>query len=404
MPKKKAAGAQGIEARFFGHFQIIYNGEAITESSSRTRRPWILLQYLMVNRNKAVTRQQLIEVLWPDGESDQPEKALKNLVYRVRALFSAANIPFAQDTIVYNNNTYMLNNKLDWALDFEQFEDLYNKAADTARPAGERIGCYRNAIALYHGDFLGEHLYEDWVLPYNTYYRTLFFKCVEQMLVLLEREELFEEMEAVCNHALTFDRFEEQFHLAYMKALVGQNKKAAAVSHYHHLSDMFFKELGVTPCDELRELYKQLSQVAGQVQTDLSAIKEAMREDEVTNDAFLCDFDTFRNLYRLEARSAERAGESVFIGLLTLADEDGSLPRAEVLSKAMSLLLEAAHASLRRGDVISRLSPSQYILMLPTITVENGELVMERILDRFFSRSPYRSLRLDGRLQPLDPA
>lgn len=300
----------------------------------------------------------------------------------------------------------MLNNSLDWALDFEQFEDFYNKAADIDLPIEERIAGYQNAVDLYQGDFLAEHLYEDWVLPYNTYYRTLFFKCVEQLLILLEGEARYEEMERVSNRALAFDRFEERLHLAYMKALVGQDKKPAAAAHYDHLSDMFFRELGVTPCDELRQLYRELSRASGHVQTDLSAIKEAMREEDVTNDAFLCDFDTFRSLYRLEARSAERAGESVFIGLLTLTltDEDGSQPKADYLARAMSLLLEATHASLRRGDVVSRLSPSQYILMLPTVTVENSERVIERIIEKFFHVSPFRSLLLDGRLQPLDPA
>lgn len=402
--KKGKDAEKKIQVQFFGHFQVICAGKSITEQSSRTRRPWSLLQYLMVNRHKPLARQQLMEVLWPDGESDQPEKALENLVYRVRALFSAAGIPFAQDTIIYQNNTYHLNNELDWALDFEQFEELYERASGTALPVAERIVHLQQAADLYRGDFLAEHLYEDWVLPYNTYYRTLYFKCVEQLLSLLEAEKRYEEMEAVSGRALAFDRFEERLHLSYMKALIGQDKKTAAAAHYDGLSDLFFRELGVTPSDELRALYRELSRASGRVQTDLSAIKEAMREEGAGDDAFLCDFETFRNLYRLEARSAERAGESVFIGLLTITEEDGGVPGNDVVARAMPLLLEAVHASLRRGDVVSRLSACQYILMLPTITVENGERVMDRIIERFYGLSPFRYLQLDGRLQPLDPA
>ncbi|MGD9559373.1 MAG: BTAD domain-containing putative transcriptional regulator [Oscillospiraceae bacterium] len=400
---EEAAKGQEILVRFFGNFQVVIDGQVINESASRTKRPWNLLQYLMVFRHKTVSRQQLIEALWPDGASEQPDKALKNLVYRVRSSFAAKGVPFSQEIIQYVNGSYQLNNRLNWAIDFEQFEGYYDKMMKQDTPDDAAIGYALQAVDLYRGDFLAEHVYDDWVLPYNTYYRSLFFKCVDHALDLLEKEERDSDIEFICSRALMVDQFEESLHLAYMNALIRQDKKPNAVAHYNKMADMFFREMGVTPSDELRDLYHEISQSLNKVQTDLYFIKETLCEKEVSNDAFFCDFEVFKSLYRLEARSAQRAGQAVFIVLLTLFDKNDEQPGSEQLTKSMSLLFETVNTCLRRGDVVSRFSISQYILMLPTVTIENAEMVLRRITDRFNRLMPFPNVRLEAKIQPLDP-
>ncbi len=392
-----------IEVRFFGSFHVGIAETVITESSSRAKRPWSLLQYLMVHRNKTVAKQQLIDALWPEDSSDQPEKALKNLVYRVRSNFAASNLPFAQDVILYRGGNYQLNNELHWQLDFEQFEEAYNKMLKPNIESEQSIQYGMQAIELYQGDFLAEQAYEDWVLPYNNYYKAMLFKCVAYVLQQLEDSGRDADIELVCSRALVFDQFEESLHLSYMNALIRQGKKAMALNHYNKMADMFYREFGVTPNEELRELYKELSNSLNSAETDLHTIKDALCESDVTNDAFYCDFEVFRNLYRLEARAAERAGQAVFVGLLTLQHAGDGALEGEALNKSMSILLEAVHYSLRRGDVVSRFSVSQYILMLPTITMENAEMVLKRVADRFDRGNQHQAISLSAKIQPLDP-
>ncbi len=405
MAARASAGKTGevVSARFFGHFKISVGARSIAETTTRARKPWSLLQYLMVHRHKNISNQQLMEALWPDGESDQPEKALKNLVYRVRTNFASLDVPFAQDIILYKNGAYRLNNDLPWDMDFEQFEALCKKAEDATRTAESRLADYRLAVALYEGDFLADHSLEDWVMSFNTYYRSLFFKCVQQMLDLLEKGEQYSEMELVSHRALSFDRFDEGLHKAYMKSLIAQNKRSAAISHYEATSDLFFRELGVSPDEELRNMYHDLARLTGRVQSDLAVIKEALREPEMRNDAFVCDLSVFREMYRLEARNAERVGQSVFIVLLTLDDDNAAHPSPQLMERGMDTLLDVIQSGLRRGDVASQLSPAQFIMMLPTITMENCERVISRLKDMFAAKCTRDGLRLSAHLQPLDP-
>ena len=48
------------------------------------------------------------------------------------------------------------------------------------------------------------------------------------------------------------------------------------------------------------------------------------------------DYEVFKNMYRLEARVAARTGQAVFLGLLTLLDENDSAPAAVVRTTLLS--------------------------------------------------------------------
>ena len=70
----------------------------------------------------------------------------------------------------------------------------------------------------------------------------------------------------------------------------------------------------------------------------------------------------------------------------------------------MENLQELLRRSLRRGDVISRCSASQYVVMLPMANYENSCMVCERIERAFFRRYPHTPARLDYAVQPLEPS
>lgn len=68
----------------------------------------------------------------------------------------------------------------------------------------------------------------------------------------------------------------------------------------------------------------------------------------------------------------------------------------------MDKLADCIQGTLRRGDVVAKYSISQYILLLPTSSAENGNLALGRILDRFLERYPRCPLALESAIQPMD--
>ena len=62
--------------------------------------------------------------------------------------------------------------------------------------------------------------------------------------------------------------------------------------------------------------------------------------------------------------------------------------------EGMNVLEEVVRDSLRIGDVATRCSPTQIIVLLPTCTYEAGNKVARRIEKKFKGKSPHRGLEL----------
>ena len=57
---------------------------AFPQEKKKSKQVGLLFAYLLANRNVEISKSKLIEVLWPEEDSGNPEGALRNLVYRGR--------------------------------------------------------------------------------------------------------------------------------------------------------------------------------------------------------------------------------------------------------------------------------------------------------------------------------
>ena len=119
--------------------------------------------------------------------------------------------------------------------------------------------------------------------------------------------------------------------------------------------------------------------------------------------AMICDYDFFKMLYQVQARSMLRSGVAVHIALLSLTDEEGNELNRRSLERAMENLQDQVRCGLRRGDVAARCSVSQYILMLPQANYENSCMVCRRLIKGFQRRYPHSPANINYSVQPLEP-
>ena len=140
------------------------------------------------------------------------------------------------------------------------------------------------------------------------------------------------------------------------------------------------------------------------METDLSAIKNDLKETSAAEGAFYCDYDVFKSIYRMQARLVLRTGQPIFVILFTLMDAKGEQPFSESEKGAAARLKAAILVSLRKGDIVTSYSTTQFIAMLPLITYENARVVAERILKKF--RFDYRKgdVRILTKIDPVDSA
>lgn len=396
-----------LKVKMLGRFEISAGAHKIDDTSNRTHQLWHLVQYLITFRRKSITQEELISALWGDKELESSSNALKNLVYRARTTFSKANMPYAKEIILHQNGRYQWNNAVPIDVDAEKFERFTQQAVDTMQPMATRMELYYKAISLYQGEFLPRSRYEIWVAPVANYYRNLYLNCVHGALDLLYNYTGHSsDIEALCKQAILLEPYDETVHKYLILSLLRQQRQQEALAHYRYVTDLFYRELGINASPALQELYQDLLKSSHDDVKDWSSIQSDLREPEDVQDgAFYCDYEVFKNLYRLEARTAVRTGQSIFICVFTLSAENSQQGLSlEKNARSMGILNELIQKTLRRGDVFSRFSPSQYILMLPTLTFENCEKVIDRIAKKYRQSYCASETKLSVVIQPLEPA
>lgn len=402
-PKAVAADTAGtvLQISLLGQFELRVDDIVVSDDVNRSRKLWNLLAYIIAHRNKSVSQQELIEVLWPEEESLKPGNALKTLLYRIRLLLEPLEQQCGEELILSQRGSYAWNRQVPCKVDVSEFEELCNEAEKRELGSEKRMELLQQAVALYGGDFLPKQTMEIWVVPLNTHYHEMYLTAVKELCELLYEENRFEEMADICRNAIAIDALDETLHCLMIRALIHQGKDAAALNHYEVATDTLYRNLGVRPSEELRALYLEIMKTQKTLEMDLGIIQEQLREAEAIPGAFVCEYGFFKEAYRLEARRAARYGMSVFVGLITVVTPSGEIPTLELLNPTMDQLLEIIKASLRKGDAVARYSGAQYVIMLPALTFEDGRIVMDRIVSNFYRRYKKQFLKIHYKLQQL---
>ena len=393
-----------IKVNMLGEFSISYGGKIINDQLNRSKKLWTLLEYLIFFRKREVSQNELIELLWPEGEEvTNPANTLKTLLYRVRSLVEELGFEDGSQVVVYRRGAYAWSPSIPSAIDIEVFDELCAKAEMPNVSKNERLEHMMNAIRIHKGDFLPKSELESWVVPINTYYRSQYVKLVSKTIELLQDASRDEDIIDVCQKAIIIDPYEELFHLSMINSLVNTGKQQQALSHYGYVMELFFNKFGITPSEELTTLYKKVVKTSNHTEFDLRVIKDNLQEEHIGSGCFFCEYEFFKNIYQLEARTAARTGQSVFLCLITVSGISNKKLEQKLLNKTMEKLKDVISHSLRSGDVFTRYSVSQYLTMIPTTNYENGNMVMQRILKTFRKENAKSPVILKYTLQPLSP-
>ncbi|MGM9521424.1 MAG: BTAD domain-containing putative transcriptional regulator [Oscillospiraceae bacterium] len=391
-----------VKVNMLGEFSISGEGSGcvVSDQNNRSKKVLMLLEYLLTFRTREISQNELIELLWPDDDTDEPANTLKTLLHRTRSALDGLGAGIGKSLIICRRGTYAWNNAVNTEIDAEQFENFCKLSEDGSDE--ERLKYLLEAIKLYKGDFLPKSSTELWAVPLTTYYHTLYLNTVHEAVELLKKAGRYDEIVSICQHAVTIDPFDEQLHLAIINALSAGGMQQAAMNHYNHVTELFMDKFGITPSQELTALYKELVKATNSTEMNLGIIRDELRESEKTRGAFFCEYEFFKDVYRLQARAAARTGNVVQIALMSIVDPNNKLSQKQV-TVAMQRLKEVISLSLRNSDVFSRYSVTQYIIMLPCASVEDSEMVLGRIRANFRRAYPHMNIMFHYTSLPMEP-
>lgn len=391
------AGAP-LSVNLLGGFSMERGGNTLTDDINRSQKLWSVLAYLVIHRDRDIPQNEFIEQFWQKENSSNPASALKTLLYRIRAMIEPL---FGEDIapVIARRGAYTWNSDIPCFVDTDRFEQLCMQAQEPERSDAERLELYREATAMYKGMLLPKLSDQIWLMPLVTHYHTLFVNAVKELSALLVRQNLYDELTELCLRASKLDPMDEDLNVLAIRALLYQGLNAQALTHYETATELLYRNLGVRTSQELRNLYAEIMAVEQGMETDLDAIREELRETAQRPGAFVCEYGFFREIYRLEARRSSRSGVCVHIALLTVSMPDDTVPALKQLNTTMDQLLSVLRTYLRSGDVVSRYSASQYVIMLPAANLENSNKVLERITSIFYRQHRHNFLKITHKIR-----
>jgi tetratricopeptide (TPR) repeat protein len=251
------------------------------------------------------------------------------------------------------------------------------------------------AIDMYRGEFLPMAATEPWVAFESVKYRDIYLSCVREVCQLLSTSGRHEEALEVCTKAARIYPYEESIHLMRISLLLDLHRYQEALSAYDEASRRLLQDLGVTPSQNMIALYRRIT---GNIRHSLSVIEEvkaSLTQDKPSEGAYYCTFPSFMDCYVFVSRLAERSGQSIFLMLCTLTDVHGvPLTLGEKLNQAAADLEKCIYKCLRRSDLFTRYSPSQFLILLIGINAENCNIVANRINAQFHKLTEARGVRI----------
>ncbi len=350
-----------INIRLFDGFEIRKGNRPILENLSGTRKTKLFVAYLLVNRDRPITHQELFELLWSGEDYANPATALRTLLYRFRSMIEKEKAEALYGAIISRRGTYQWNKDLDVTIDALDFQALAEAGVNPTISASRRKEYLIKAIEMYKGTLLPDFSTEPWLIAKSAAYRDMYVEAVMAYIEILKGEEQYAKIVQICESALSLAGTSEILDLeAQIARLAIANpdavQKSSVVEYYN----------------EVRDLSVKLQDEADRLQTEL-------QDETIEQQAFLCDYRTFKELYNLQRRMQSRSKATIFLGLIHIRCDDTGSTDPLYEEKTMSDIVGIWQRMLRVGDAICRKADTTIAVMFPAESYEDAVGVMERL-------------------------
>jgi len=235
-----------MELHLLGRFELRSGETVLIDRAWKRSKGKTLIKLLALQPGRALHRERVIEMLWPEMD---PDAAANNLFKNLHYVRTAADDPALQSLIVHEDNVLSLSQGV-W-LDVDAFRVVARRATGSRDPAD-----YANALALWAGDLLPEDQYEPWAQApreeVQEIHRTLLLDLAQ--ILLDSGDALGAEMRF--HEAHRENPLDEAPYIGLMRVYAATGQRDKALRQYDELAEMLRTELDMPPpsaADALRD-------------------------------------------------------------------------------------------------------------------------------------------------------
>ena len=255
--RRQPPPAQELRIFTFGRFALSLRDRDIAVGNWQRKKALDLLKCLATHPGRAVHRERLIALLWPEADESRGWQRLKVTVHFLRRQLRAAGL--RQSVVETVGRAYVLKRDAVWvdAVDFDRLV-AEGRARQQQQRWAEAIDRYQQARRLYRGDYLEEDLYDGWCDEEREQLREAYLEMLGNMAESYAELGRFAEAAETCRTALVREPCDESFHRALMRYLVRLGRPDRALAQFDRCRRLLARELDVEPTPETLRLHRQI--------------------------------------------------------------------------------------------------------------------------------------------------
>ena len=241
-----------------GPFHLYHNEQLVDNWASSKGKS--IFKYMVLNRERAISKEILMDLFWPDAAADAARNNLNVAIYGLRRTLRQILPDFSH--ILFQDDRYLLNPELQIWIDVDAFREHFNKAQllENQQNLTAAIQAYRAAEALYHGELLEEDRYEEWVIPQRQSLQDDYQKLLDRLSRYYFDALDYNACLSMCERMLKVDVCAEEAHRRRMRCYSRQGQPYLALRQYHQCVEALMNELDVEPGQPTIDLYEQIRQ------------------------------------------------------------------------------------------------------------------------------------------------
>ncbi|WP_078037049.1 bacterial transcriptional activator domain-containing protein [Oribacterium sp. C9] len=378
-----------IEVRMLGGFSITVNGQYMGLGQNNKANFLKLIQIILLNHKKGISKRELIDGVFGYKDLLDENNSLNNLLHQARTQLKKSGVP-GKRYIEGKKGIYFPEKPegYELSLDVKTYMDDCRKAGETEDPAS-KAALYEHAFELYRGELLPEFSTDNWVIVESVKLKHLYDELVMFLGEYYRNKGDYDSLYKLYNRASQIYP-DAGWQINVIDALILRKEYKEAYELYNKTARYYLDDLEVPLPDDLIRCYERIYDDIKVVSDDIEEIQAGILErdaalknnkgDSRSLGSYYCAFSSFIDVYNVLRRNLVRRGNSIFMMLCTLVDYEGKpIQNQEKLAARSEALKNALYEELRQGDVYTKYSSSQYLLLLIGTKKEDCGIIYHRI-------------------------
>jgi predicted ATPase/DNA-binding SARP family transcriptional activator len=239
--------------RLFGALSASHAG--ITIERFRSRKTGVLLACLSLSPDTIRTREELVELLWPESTLENGQVSLRVALFSLRRLLESQKST-EPGTLLFSDRRVVGLKPDAFTTDVSQFCDALALAGE-AEDRSSAFAHYTRAVDLYQGELLAGY-YEDWILTERNRLAGAYIGALERLVRFHAEQENWDEAVEMAWRGIQADPLLESAYCDLMRLYIALKRPGEARAVYDLLARRLRESLGASPGRATRKLAESL--------------------------------------------------------------------------------------------------------------------------------------------------